>query len=94
MEDQGRFLGLAEIGRSPIDSLSVLNPDDLGEDSYEADGRFKWPKAIPMLRAWRFPTRPLVTDLLERQLSYEATVRAVRLDEESQRVSAGAKIPH
>jgi hypothetical protein len=83
VEEQGRFLGLAEIGRSAIDSLSVLNPEDLDGDAYDARGRFKWPKAIPMLRAWRFLARPLVTELLGWQFTYEATVRTVLLDEES-----------
>jgi hypothetical protein len=83
-EDRGRFLGLAEIGRLPIDSLDVLDPANILPIHCDANGRLKWPKAIPMLRAWRFPHKPGVTDVLRKQLTYEATVRAVRLDEQDQ----------
>jgi hypothetical protein len=84
-EDQGRFLGLAEIGRLPVDSLDVLDRANIRAIDNNADGRFKWPKAMPMLRAWRFVDRPRVTDVLREQLTYEATVRAVLLDERDQR---------
>ena len=50
-EDRGRFLGLTEIGRLPIDSLDVLDPANIRPSDYNADARFKWPKALPMLRA-------------------------------------------
>lgn len=82
--DRGRLLGLAEIGRIPIDSIDVLDISSLNSDNYASNGRLKWPKSLPMLRAWRFPDRPKVTSVLKRQLSYEATVRAVLLDEWSQ----------
>jgi hypothetical protein len=39
-----------------------------------------------MLRAWRFLNKPLVTDVLREQLTYEATVRAVQLDSHDQAV--------
>jgi hypothetical protein len=83
-EDQGRLLGIAEIGRLPIDSLQVLNPAVLRPIDYDAQGRLKWPKAIPMLRAWRLLDRPLLTDVLRAQLTYEATTRAILLDEHDQ----------
>ena len=83
-EDQGRLLGLAEVGRLPIDSLDVLDPANIRSIDYNAGGRFKWPKATPMLRAWRFPDKPRVTDVLSKQLTYEATVRAVLLDGQDQ----------
>jgi len=84
-EERGLFLGLAEIGRWPVDTLDVLDPAVLDERSYSTDGSFKWPKSLPMLRAWRFDNpRPRVTAILKQQLSYEATTRAVRLDPEDQ----------
>jgi hypothetical protein len=83
-EDRGRLLGLAEIGRLPVDSLEVLNRDDIQPVHYDANGDFKWPKALPILRAWRFPDKPLVTDVLREQLTYEATIRAILLDEQDQ----------
>jgi hypothetical protein len=81
LDDRGRFLGLAEIGRLPIESLDVLDPANIRPVYYDQHGRFKWPKAMPMLRAWRLSERPRVTDVLREQLTYEATVRAVLLDE-------------
>ena len=90
-EDRGRLLGLAEIGRLPIDSLDVLDRATLAADNFTAAGEFKWPKSLPMLRAWRFPNRPKVTDVFKKQLSYEATVRAVLLDAEDQ--AALLKLP-
>jgi len=82
-EDRGRLLGLAEIGRIAVDSLDVLDPAAIrNEEDYDDQGRFKWPKALPILRAWRFDARPLVLEVLKQQLSYGATVRAVPLDED------------
>src|SRR5262245_29653429 len=81
-EDRGRLLGLTEIGRLPVDSLEVLNCEDIQPVHYDASGRFKWPKAIPIFRAWRFPDKPLVTDVLREQLTYDATIRAIPLDEQ------------
>ncbi len=83
-EDRGRFLGLTEIGRLPIDSLDVLDPANIRPSDYNSDSRFKWPKALPMLRAWRFPEKPRVREVLREQLTYEATIRAVLLDEQDQ----------
>lgn len=83
-EEQGRLLGLAEIGRLPIDSLDVLDAATLPPETYKSDGKFKWPKSLPMLRAWRFSSPPRVTEVLHQQLSYEATVRAVLLDPEDE----------
>jgi hypothetical protein len=37
---------------------------------------------MPILRAWRFPDKPRVTDVLKEQLTYEATIRAILLDEQ------------
>jgi hypothetical protein len=81
-EYRGRLLGLAEIGRIAIDSLDVLDRDSLAPKCFDNQGRFKWPKSLPMLRAWRFPDRPIVTAILKKQLTYEATVRGVLLDDD------------
>jgi hypothetical protein len=80
--DRGRLLGIAQIGRTPIDSAAVLDLSRLKPSAFDENGRIRWPKGLPMLRAWRFVDRPLVTDVLRRQLTYEATIRAVLLDPE------------
>jgi len=79
-EDQGRLLGLAEIGRTAVDSEDVLDPASLKPSHYNAQGRLRWPKALPMLRAWAFVDRPLLTNVID-QLTYEATTRAVLLSD-------------
>ena len=81
-DEQGRLLGIAEIGRKPLDTLDVLKREDLGPHNFNADGSIRWPKALPMLRAWRFfDPRPYLNDVLKHQLTYEATTRAVLLDQ-------------
>ena len=37
---------------------------------YDADGNFRWPSAIAMLKAWRFNSKPLLKDVLADQLPY------------------------
>lgn len=78
--DQGRLLGLAEIGRNAIEAEELLDLKRLKASEFDEDGRYRWPKALPMLRAWRFLTPPRVTDVLRKQLPREATVRAVPLE--------------
>lgn len=78
--DRGRLLGLAEIGRTETEAADVLDLSTLKPSAFDEAGQIRWPKALPMLRAWRFVDRPRVTDVLQAQLSYGATVRAVLLD--------------
>lgn len=79
--ERGRLLGMAEIGRKAVDTADVLDLSKLGPEHFDTDGQIKWPKSLPMVRAWRFPDRPLLTDVLRKQLPYGPTVRAVLLDE-------------
>jgi hypothetical protein len=78
--ERGRLLGIAEIGRTAIDSADVLDLATLKQNAFDEHGRLRWPKALPMVRAWRFRHPPLVTEVLQAQLPYGATVRAVVLD--------------
>ena len=79
-DDRGRLLGLAEFGRNEIESADVLDLATLRPNAFDENGRLRWPKALPMVRAWRLVTRPRVTEVLQRQLPYGATVRALLLD--------------
>lgn len=83
-EEQGRLLGLAEFGRQEVDSLKVLSPSAIRPEHYNKQGGFKWPVALPMVRAWRFDDKPRLLDVLDRQLTYEATTRTVSLTEREQ----------
>jgi hypothetical protein len=78
--DRGRLLGLAEFARNEIEAADVLDLKSLRPHAFDERGQLRWPKALPMVRAWRFPTPPRVTEVLQRQLSYLATVQAVLLD--------------
>lgn len=79
-EERGRLLGLAEFGRNEIEAADVLDMATLKPNAFDERGQLRWPKALPMVRAWRLVTRPRVTDVLQRQLPYGATVRALLLD--------------
>lgn len=80
-EEQGRLLGMAEIGIRAVKTLDVMKREDIPAHNWDGD-QPKFPEAIPMLRAWRFTDTPLLTDILQDQLTYFATVAAVKLDEE------------
>lgn len=79
-DDRGRLLGLAEFGRNEIESVEVLDVKALRPNDFDEDGQLRWPKALPMVRAWRLHNRPRVREVLQRQLPQSARVRAVLLD--------------
>jgi hypothetical protein len=83
-EDQGRLLGLAEIGRKPIDTLELIDRRHLQPKDWNPDGSFRWPKSLTMNRAWRHAGDPPpdIRHVLGRQLSYGATHSALLLDAE------------
>lgn len=80
-EERGRLLGIARIGRIPVETLSVLDPSAVSPHDYDEHGRFRWPKALAMTQAWAFRTKPYLKDVLAAQLPYNATTQAVPLDE-------------
>lgn len=75
--DRGRLLAVCEFGRDPIDAESVLwelnKREPLRRSHYNSDGTFKWPFALPILRAWRFTPAEKIQDVLGRQLKQSAT---------------------
>lgn len=79
-EERGRLIGIAQFGRNAIDSLSAIDPTCIDDSCYE-NGEFKWPKAVPMVRAWRFTPMPIVTDVFEKQLPAHATYQAIAISE-------------
>lgn len=84
-EDQGKILGMAEIGRSKINSIEMI-PDlsTVPRKNFSTNGEFKWPEAIPMLRAWRFtPSVPRLKILKSETVDSRATRKnAVLLSED------------
>jgi hypothetical protein len=80
--ERGRLLGIAEFARIPVDVRDVTDPARMKPTDLDADGSLLWPKGLPVLRAWRFAEPRLkLIDVLREQLTFEATVRAVLLDE-------------
>ncbi|GJE71711.1 hypothetical protein [Methylorubrum podarium] len=84
--ERGRLLGIAEFARIPVDVRDVTDPTKMKPTDFAADGSLLWPKGLPVLRAWRFAEPRLkLIDVLREQLTFEATVRAVQLDESDTR---------
>jgi hypothetical protein len=52
-ENRGRLLGMAEIGAYPVDTADVADSAMMTPREW-LGGEPRCPKAIPMLRAWRF----------------------------------------
>jgi len=81
-KERGRLLGIAEFARIAVDVRDVTDPERLRPSDFAPDGTLLWPKGLPILRAWRFAEPRLkLIDVLREQLTFEATVRAVLLDE-------------
>lgn len=80
--ERGRLLGIAEFARVAVDARDLIDPATLRSFDVNPDGSLAWPKGLPILRAWRFrEPRLKLLDVLREQLTFEATVRAVELDE-------------
>lgn len=76
--NRGMVLGAAEIGNKSVKSEDVVDLSTVPAHHFES-GRYRWPEAIPMLRAWRFdPVRPSSEVLID-GLRSDAQVRAVPL---------------
>ena len=84
-ENKGRVLGAAEIGTKAVRIEEVVDtPSDTSslDPAYFKDGKFRWPEAIPMLRAWRFDPSPLAREVFENgNLPSLARTRAVALSD-------------
>ena len=80
-EDRGRVLGAAEIGRKEVRTEEVVDISTSPARDF-IDGKFRWPEAIPMLRAWRFDPPPMANEVFkEGNLPHHAQVHAVRLSD-------------
>lgn len=78
-EDQGKLLGMVEIGTRAINTLDIVPLENLPK-SLRDGNKPRFPSAIPMLRAWRFTTTPYLTDLFD-QLPQNARIEAILLDD-------------
>lgn len=78
---RGKLLGMAEIGRIPFDTADIYGEAVRAKRVNDEESYFLWPKALPMLRAWRFTATPRLVDLLEGNLSYHTTYQAIALSQ-------------
>ncbi len=78
---RGRLLGMAEIGRIPVDYADIVGEPVSDATDYYISGQHHGQKAIPMVRAWSFTRPPMLLDVLEQQLPYHATSQAVALSQ-------------
>lgn len=85
VENQGRLLGVAEIGRDAVYTLDLIQTEQERKNALLPNGQPKWPHGVPMVEAWAFDDKPLLMDVIDRQLPRSATQQAVKLSPESQR---------
>lgn len=83
IENRGKILALAEFSREPVDAESILielnGQLPLPADNFDADGRFKWPFALCLTRAWKIDPPVSLRSVLGRQLTMNATPGAEEL---------------
>ncbi len=80
-EDKGKVLGAAQIGRKAVRTHEVVDISALPEKDF-IDGKFRWPEAIPMLRAWRFDPPAVANEVFENgNLPPHAQAHAVPLSD-------------
>ncbi len=80
--DRGKLLGLLEFLATPMQATDLIPPgQELPEHLFE-NGRFKWPYAVPITRAWRFTSPKLIRQVIDRQLTMAATTGVDPLSED------------
>lgn len=59
-DEQGRLLGMVEVGHDKVNARDVLDAigTQIGDHELDDAGNYKWPWAMPMLRAVRFDPAP------------------------------------
>ena len=64
-EEQGRLLGLVQLGLDPLDSLEILKEigSPVEDNQYNDNGSYKWPYALPFLKAYIFADKPDCKDI-------------------------------
>ncbi|NTX67770.1 GIY-YIG nuclease family protein [Myxococcus sp. CA051A] len=84
-QNRGRLLGMAEFGRQIARTEKLVRRDHMSLNDLDETGQVRWPFALPMTNAWRFPDLPNTVEALGHQLPYNATSQAVLLDDRASR---------
>jgi hypothetical protein len=80
-DDRGRLLGIAEFARIPVNAADLIEPRAFKSFELKPDGSLISAKALPMLRAWSLNPKLKLLDVLQEELSVEATLKAVLLNQ-------------
>ncbi len=91
-QNRGRLLGMAEFGRQIVRTEKLVQREHMSPHDLDETGRVRWPYALPMTKAWRFPDIPGTVDTLGHQLPYNATSQAVLLDDDETRAIGRLRI--
>jgi len=78
--DRGSLLGLLKPTQQPVftrDFPVVIRPEHLNEEK-----QYRWPYALAVSEAWRFPTKPLLEAITARQFGMAAAQGIVALTPE------------
>ncbi len=88
-EERGRLLGAAEFGSDIVPVDQLIDPELLRQEFIQ-DGQYRWPEALPMLRAWRFDPSPLTSEIIrDRKIGRNASSYALKVsDADRTRVQA------
>jgi hypothetical protein len=79
--NRGKILGMGEIGFESLSTLEVVDKAQLDPRDFDAIGKFKFPYAVPLVRAWRFEPAPLLLETVKEQLSMAATSGFEEIDD-------------
>jgi hypothetical protein len=80
---RGMVIGAAEIGNKSVKSEEVVDLSSAPPNHFKNE-QYKWPEAIPMLRAWYFDPPVPRNEIFPKGLRSEAQVRAVPLSPEEE----------
>jgi hypothetical protein len=82
-ENRGRILSMCEFGFQPLRSLDYLKKEELDPRDFDEKGNFKFPFGVPMVRAWAFDEKPLLSDVIKQKLTMLSTPGAEEIITES-----------
>jgi hypothetical protein len=93
-QNRGRLLGMVEFGRKIVRTEKLVQFEHMSPYDLDETGRVRWPYALPMTEAWRFPDLPGTVDTLGHQLPYNATSQAVLLGDDEARAIGRLRTEH
>jgi hypothetical protein len=78
-ENRGRILAMAEFGFQPLRSMDYFDRSELDPRDFDEKGEYKFPFGVPLIRAWSFTGKPLLSDVVKQRLTMLATPGAEEL---------------